>query len=121
MSEVPFEQFLLQRLKTLLRDRITAGQRFQFRSPDFDNTSSLQRQAEAVAEGHVQLGDVTLPWFDVGSVRLICVAHSEGTNDDSIGFNENYIAMLRDKVAAQVAPLSKVRCSLCTTACSTHC
>lgn len=107
MSEVPFEQFLLQRLKTLLRDRITAGQRFQFRSPDFDNTSSLQRQAEAVAEGHVQLGDVTLPWFDVGSVRLICVAHSEGTNDDSIGFNENYIAMLRDKVAAQVAPFEQ--------------
>jgi DNA phosphorothioation-dependent restriction protein DptH len=103
MSVAPFEQFLLERLKQQLRERITAGQRFQFRSPNFANTAALHQRAEAIADGHVQLGPVNLPWVNVGEVRLICVAHSEATNGSAVGFNENYIAMLRDKVASQAA------------------
>jgi len=35
------------------------------------------------------------------------VAHSEATDGSAVGFNENYIAMLRDKVASQATPFEQ--------------
>lgn len=107
MSVVPFERFLIEELKKSLAKRISAGQRFQFRSPDFSNTSALYRQFESIAEDSIAFGDVSLRWITVGSVRLICVAHTESQVSENIGFNENYIAMLRDRVASQATPFEQ--------------
>ena len=100
MSETLFEEFLLVQLVKYLTDEIAPGQRYQFRSPDPGNTNELISNLRQASDSSIDLNGVSLPCITISDTRLICVAHND---DPQIreGFNENYISMLRDKVAAQ--------------------
>ena len=100
MSETQFDAFLASQLLQWLTSRIAPGQRYQFRSSDIGNTSRIITHFRNAASGVINVHGAAITLVEVADVRLICVSHSDST--DSIdGFNENYISMLRDRVAEQ--------------------
>ena len=100
MSETQFDAFLASQLLQWLTSRIAPGQRYQFRSSDIGNTSRIITHFRNAASGVINVHGAAITFVEVADVRLICVSHSDST--DSIdGFNENYISMLRDRVAEQ--------------------
>ncbi|WP_422139546.1 DNA phosphorothioation-dependent restriction protein DptH [Endozoicomonas sp. ALC020] len=101
MSVARFEHFLFQRLSSWLQDRIRAGSRYQFQSPDADNTSRLFNELKANVTSSITFRGTPLPYIEMGGVRVICVAHAENRVQLQDGFNENYISTLRDEVAGQ--------------------
>ena len=101
MSVARFEHFLFQRLSSWLQDRTSAGSRYQFQSPDADNTRRLFNELKANVTGSITFKGTPLLFIEVGGVRLICVAHAENREQLQDGFNENYISTLRDEVASQ--------------------
>lgn len=100
MSDEQFEEFLAKQLIEWLRPRTVAGQRFQYRSSDNENTSLLISHFQNVASGSVDIDNTLIPFVNVGETRLLCVSHSDVSNANA-GFNENYISWLRDRVAEQ--------------------
>lgn len=100
MSETRFDAFLATQLTEWLETRVTAGERYQFRSSDSSNTTRMISQLRASASGSIDVHGTTIPFLQIGGIRLLCVAHSD-TSDVTGGFNENYISMLRDRVAEQ--------------------
>ncbi|MDV6032453.1 MAG: hypothetical protein F9B45_20680 [Phycisphaera sp. RhM] len=100
MSETRFDAFLATQLTKWLETRVTAGERYQFRSSDSSNTTRMISQLRASASGFIDVHGTTIPFLEIGGIRLLCVAHSD-TPDVTGGFNENYISMLRDRVAEQ--------------------
>ena len=100
MSDEQFEEFLTKQLIEWLRPRTVAGQRFQYRSSDNENTSLLISHFQNVASGSVDVDNTLIPFVNVGETRLLCVSHSDVSNANA-GFNENYISWLRDRVAEQ--------------------
>ena len=100
MSETQFDAFLATQLIEWLNDRMVAGQRYQFRSSDSDNISRMISHFRGAASGFLDLHGTIIPHVQANGIRLLCVAHSD-IQDVSLGFNENYISMLRDRVAEQ--------------------
>lgn len=100
MSETQFDSFLANQLLQWLTTRFSAGQRYQFRSSDSGNTNRIIAHFRSAANGAVNVHGTKLPFTDVAGLRLVCVAHSDSA-DSREGFNENYISMLRDRVAEQ--------------------
>ncbi|MEW9798007.1 DNA phosphorothioation-dependent restriction protein DptH [Alteromonas sp. CYL-A6] len=97
MSEKQFERFLVEQLISRCQSELKAGFRYQFKSPD-DNNSRLL--IKALLEKQVaSITDVQtpLPCIQIGSVKLIPVLHG----NEAPGFTENYISRLRDMVAGQ--------------------
>lgn len=101
MSVAQFDEFLANQLIKWLDDRITPGQRYQFRSSDSDNTQRMISHLRTIAPQTIDVHGTLIPYVEVAGIKLVCVAHSD-TGDVATGFNDNYISMLRDKVAAQV-------------------
>jgi DNA phosphorothioation-dependent restriction protein DptH len=100
MSETQFDAFLASQLVQWLTSRISPGQRYQFRSSDSGNTHRIITHFRNKASGLINVHGTEITFVEVAGLRLICVAHSDST-DSSAGFNENYISMLRDRVAEQ--------------------
>jgi DNA phosphorothioation-dependent restriction protein DptH len=100
MSETQFDAFLASQLLQWLTSRIAPGQRYQFRSSDSGNTNSIINHFRDTASGIINVCGTEISFVEVDELRLICVSHSD-SSDFSDGFNENYIAMLRDRVAEQ--------------------
>ena len=61
MSETPFEKFLLSQLISYLKEEISAGQRYQFRSPDPGNTNELILNLRQAADSKIDLDGVLAP------------------------------------------------------------
>lgn len=97
MSEKQFELFLVEQLINWCQIELKAGFRYQFKSPDSQN-SRLLTQA-LLTKKTDSFSDITtdLPFIKIGTVKLIPVLHA----DNDQGFTENYISRLRDMVAAQ--------------------
>jgi DNA phosphorothioation-dependent restriction protein DptH len=106
MSETQFDAFLAKQLVEWLEIRVAAGQRYQFRSSDGSNTSRMISHFRDAASGSIDVCGTQIPYLQIGSMRLLCVAHSD-TPGASAGFNENYISMLRDRVAEQADPFDQ--------------
>jgi DNA phosphorothioation-dependent restriction protein DptH len=100
MSETQFDAFLAKQLTEWLNTRTVAGQRYQFRSSDSDNISRMISHFRSAASGLLDIRGTEIPYLESNNIRLLCVAHSD-TQDVNLGFNENYISMLRDRVAEQ--------------------
>jgi DNA phosphorothioation-dependent restriction protein DptH len=100
MSETQFDAFLASQLLQWLTNRIAPGQRYQFRSSDSGNTSRIITHFRNAASGIINVHGTAITYVEVAELKLICVSHSDST-DSSDGFNENYISMLRDRVAEQ--------------------
>ncbi|EGF24921.1 DNA phosphorothioation-dependent restriction protein DptH [Rhodopirellula baltica] len=106
MSETQFDSFLATRLTDWLSDRVVAGERYQFRSSDSQNTTQMIRQLHDLKSGVVDVKGTRIPFMNVAGMKLLCVAHSDN-RDINDGFNENYISMLRDRVAEQSEPFDQ--------------
>src|SRR6056297_1041557 len=106
MSETQFDSFLAARLTDWLSARVVAGERYQFRSSDSQNTTQMIRQLHDLKSGVIDVKGTRIPFLDVAGMKLLCVAHSDN-HDVNDGFNENYISMLRDRVAEQNEPFDQ--------------
>lgn len=99
MSAKQYEQFLAENFIEWVSQSIESGTRYQFKSPDKDNSFRLYQAFTQIAHGSltVENGKVDLPFIDVHGVALIPVVH--GT--DLGTYTENYISRLRDAVAGR--------------------
>ncbi|MFT6528602.1 MAG: DNA phosphorothioation-dependent restriction protein DptH [Psychrosphaera sp.] len=101
MSKKLYEDFLVEHFLQWAIKGFDGENRFQFRSPDSDNSLKLYEALIRKADTNVLLKtddiDQTLPAITFGSTTLIPVVHSESEK----GLSENFISHLRDLVSAQ--------------------
>lgn len=102
-----FSSFLVAQFMLWAKPNARAGSRYQFRSPDSANAEALYREIVLGADGHVQVGNVALPYLVCDSSRVIPVLQHPNSLQ---GYTENYISFLRDEIARQGKPLEG--CSL---------
>lgn len=99
MSARPYESFLAERFLEWASPNIRPGFRYQFKSPDEDNALHLhQAFLEKSGAQTIEIDGVSLPFVLCNGVSLIPVLHGER---GEIGFTENYISFLRDKIAGR--------------------
>ncbi len=99
MSVRPYESFLAERFLEWASPNIRPGFRYQFKSPDEDNALHLhQAFLEKSGAQTIEIDGVSLPFVLCNGVSLIPVLHGER---GEIGFTENYISFLRDKIAGR--------------------
>lgn len=104
MSGKHFEAFLVKNLRDWLLERIEAGARYQFKSPDPENTRGLVSELLESRDGVLEIQDQELSYLSINGCRLLVSGHLEQPDVDSGCYTENYISSLRDAVAAQEAP-----------------
>lgn len=104
MSGKHFEAFLVKNLRDWLRERIEAGARYQFKSPDPENTRGLVSELLENRDGVLEIQGQELSYLSINGCRLLVSGHLEQPDVDSGCYTENYISSLRDAVAAQEAP-----------------
>jgi DNA phosphorothioation-dependent restriction protein DptH len=97
MLEKQFERFLAEQLINRCQTDLKAGFRYQFKSPDSQNSQVLIQALWAFQSGQIHDAGTVLPYVQIGTVKLLPVLHA----DNQQGFTENYISRLRDLVAAQ--------------------
>ncbi|WP_394189361.1 DNA phosphorothioation-dependent restriction protein DptH [Pseudoalteromonas atlantica] len=101
MSKKLYEDFLVEHFCHWATKGFEGESRFQFRSPDSDNSLKLYQAMLDKADTSVELKtndiDQTLPAITFGNTTLIPVVHSESAQ----GLSENFISHLRDLVSAQ--------------------
>lgn len=99
MSAKQYEQFLAESFIEWISHHIEAGSRYQFKSPDKDNSLRLYRAFCQLSHNHLMVAEdkVSLPCIEINGVQLIPVMHGS----ESDGFTENYISRLRDAVAGR--------------------
>ena len=97
MLEKQFERFLAEQLIKRCQTDLKAGFRYQFNSPDSQNSQNLVQELWAFQSGQIHDAGTELPYLQIGTVKLLPVLHA----DNQQGFTENYISRLRDLVAAQ--------------------
>lgn len=97
MLEKQFERFLAEQLINRCQTDLKAGFRYQFKSPDSQNSELLIQALWASQSGQIHDIGTVLPYLQIGTVKLLPVLHA----DNQQGFTENYISRLRDLVAAQ--------------------
>ena len=104
MSEKHFEAFLVSNLRGWLQSRIEAGARYQFKSPDPDNTIRLVSELLEQCDGRLRYGEHELSYLQINDVRLLVTGHLEQPDIQNGCYTENYISNLRDTVAAEMPP-----------------
>ncbi|MGV3002494.1 DNA phosphorothioation-dependent restriction protein DptH [Vibrio sp. E150_018] len=101
MSVKQFETFLVEQFLADAETHIKAGFRYQFKSPDSENSIRLYQAMIAHSQGNVSASNsIELPFISLSNCRIVPVIHSEEP-DEYLGFTENYISHLRDEVASQ--------------------
>jgi DNA phosphorothioation-dependent restriction protein DptH len=101
MSTKQFETFLTQHFLKESAGTIQAGYRYQFQSPDSENSKKLHQAFIDLSQSTVNVKGIEINVLTCGQVSLIPVLHNE--NDE--GFSENFISHLRDEVAGQQGQL----------------
>ena len=104
MSEKHFEAFLVNNLRGWLQSRIEAGARYQFKSPDPENTVRLVSELLEQCDGRLRYGEHELSYLQINDVRLLVTGHLEQPDIQNGCYTENYISNLRDTVAAEMPP-----------------
>lgn len=98
MCAKQFESFLVEQFLQEAKGNIRAGYRYQFNSPDHDNSQRLFDALLERKEGEILVGNkVALSYLSVQGCKVVPVLHCEEGGD--IGFTENYISHLRDEVS----------------------
>ncbi|ENO1793567.1 DNA phosphorothioation-dependent restriction protein DptH [Vibrio alginolyticus] len=104
MCAKQFESFLVEQFLLHAKGNIRAGYRYQFNSPDHDNSQRLFDALIDRKDGEIVVGDeVELSYLSVQGCKVVPVLHGE--DDGETGFTENYISHLRDEIASQEGPL----------------
>ncbi|MEZ8783171.1 DNA phosphorothioation-dependent restriction protein DptH [Vibrio splendidus] len=101
MSVKQFETFLVEQFLADAETHIKAGFRYQFKSPDNENSMRLYQAMIARSESSIDAtNDIKLPFIELSGCKIVPVIHSENPAEFE-GFTENYISHLRDEVASQ--------------------
>ncbi|GGA93447.1 DNA phosphorothioation-dependent restriction protein DptH [Agarivorans gilvus] len=101
MSVKPFETFLVEQFLANAETQIEPGFRYQFKSPDSENSLRLyQAMLAHQSDTTIIVGDVELPYIQLAKCKVVPVIHSENIEQVE-GFTENYISHLRDEIASQ--------------------
>ncbi|MFA0268521.1 DNA phosphorothioation-dependent restriction protein DptH [Vibrio cyclitrophicus] len=101
MSVKQFETFLVEQFLADAETHIKAGFRYQFKSPDNENSMRLYQAMTARSESSIDAtNDIKLPFIELSGCKIVPVIHSENPAEFE-GFTENYISHLRDEVASQ--------------------
>ena len=101
MSEKQFEDFLVAQFFEIESSNLKPGYRYQFQSPDHNNSQRLHRALIKNTKESITIKDTIIPVIYTGNVMLLPVLHSEKGD----GFSENFISHLRDEVSGQQGAL----------------
>lgn len=104
MSEKHFEDFLINNLRVWLQDRIEVGARYQFKSPDPENTVRFVSKLLENRDGTIELSGQKLSFLSINGYRLLVAGHLELHDVHNGCYTENYISSLRDAVANHTKP-----------------
>ena len=101
MSVKQFETFLVEQFLADAEAHIKAGFRYQFKSPDSENSVRLYQAMIAHSQSSTSASNgIELPFIQLSNCKIVPVIHSEDPAEYQ-GFTENYISHLRDEVASQ--------------------
>lgn len=101
MSVKPFETFLVEQFLAEAEFNIKAGFRYQFKSPDNENSMRLYNAMLNASNSKIDSENgIELPFIELSTCKIVPVIHSEDPHKFH-GFTENYISYLRDEVASQ--------------------
>ncbi|KXI29578.1 DNA phosphorothioation-dependent restriction protein DptH [Paraglaciecola hydrolytica] len=96
-----FEEFVVAELLNWAPDNVKKGFRYQFKSPNSENSEKLFNEFIKVSNGaYIEFiskfhdHPIKLPCISVNGVQLVPLLHSSSEN----GFTENFISHLRDEV-----------------------
>ncbi|QUM89944.1 DNA phosphorothioation-dependent restriction protein DptH [Moritella sp. 36] len=96
-----FNDFLVQQVATATTQGIAVGFRYQFKSPDIENSTGLYQVFMDQSNGCI-LDDnenkTEIPFLFINEIKLLVVLHNDETG---IGYTQNYISRLRDLVSGQ--------------------
>tara|TARA_R110001583_G_scaffold195024_2_gene368557 strand:+ start:9596 stop:10846 length:1251 start_codon:yes stop_codon:yes gene_type:complete len=100
MSVKFFEEFIVPHFLKLAEGYVQAGYRYQFKSPDTDNSQKLYHAFTHSQQGMgtLTVKNTALTYIDCAGLKLIPVIHRDGSET---GYTENFISFLRDVVASQ--------------------
>ncbi len=96
-----FNDFLVQQVTNTKIDDIAVGFRYQFKSPDIENSTGLYKAFIAQCSGRVFDDNdekTEIPFISIGELKLLVVLHDD---KPGAGYTENYISRLRDQVSGQ--------------------
>ena len=97
MSSRQFENFLVDCLKEWASEVIQPGFRYQFKSPDVENSIRLYDAFLRQSDGNtITYLEHKHPYVECNGTKLVPVLHHEAGN----GFTENYISHLRDQISS---------------------
>lgn len=100
MSAKPFEDFIVSHFLSAPKERIKAGFKYQFRSPDTENSRKIYASFVAKTEilEFLTVNNIKLVSVKCHGIKVIPVIHKD---TDGIGYTENFISYLRDEVSSQ--------------------
>ncbi|KJG02104.1 DNA phosphorothioation-dependent restriction protein DptH [Photobacterium angustum] len=103
MSVKQFETFLVEQFLANAESHIKAGFRYQFKSPDSDNSVRLYQTMLSHSQNNIITNNgVELPFIKLSNCKILPVLHTEEHGSAEYrSFTENYISYLRDEVARQ--------------------
>ncbi|SFG68752.1 DNA phosphorothioation-dependent restriction protein DptH [Neptunomonas qingdaonensis] len=109
MSVKRFENFIATQFATWAPNHVSAGERFQFKSPSQEIRKKIYRALiELAGDNSVSykvesISDViSMPYLDLNGLKVLPLLHS----DDDDGFNEHFLAHLRDEPESDNSLLS---------------
>ena len=104
MSELQYENFLIDILSSWIRDENAApGRRYHYQFPNSEDSVKLYSALLKAAPKAFQYEETQLRYLEIEGLRILFVRHSDSASGegDDISFSESYISMLRDQVASQ--------------------
>jgi DNA phosphorothioation-dependent restriction protein DptH len=102
MSVEQFEDFIVSQFVNWASGSIIPGERFQFKSPSNDVRKKIYHTLISLAGGKsINYQSLALPYLTLGEVKLLPLLHL----DDDEGFNEHFLAHLRDEPESSTSPL----------------
>jgi DNA phosphorothioation-dependent restriction protein DptH len=96
-----FNDFLVQQVASDTAETIEVGFRYQFKSPDIENSTGLYQafMNQSVSSIFDDNEDKTeIPFLAINDIKLLVVLHN---NEPGVGYTQNYISRLRDHVSGQ--------------------
>jgi DNA phosphorothioation-dependent restriction protein DptH len=100
MSVKLFEGFVASYFVSWAKTGVQPGFRYQFQSSNLENSKRLYDSliSPEISTGFINIDKSDLPYILCGTTKLIPVLHDD---KEGIGYTENFISYLRDKVAGQ--------------------
>lgn len=101
MSEKQYEAYMVKCLLEWISSNIQPGCRYQFKSPDSDNSLFLYRELlNRTSLNVIEFEGQNLPYIECAGTQLIPVLHGSSAE----AYTENYISHLRDCIAGRSEP-----------------